>query len=74
MIDQICKILTILTGTTFGAIFGAVLTIITVTVLTFISVTVIFNLYIGGTFVFIGVMILLKLYKKNKMVNIDLGP
>ena len=39
-----------------------------------ISATMIFNLYVGSCFLLLGGMMLLKLYRKGKTVNIDLGP
>ena len=68
--QKACKCLL---GATLGALFGLVLTFITTTCLTLISVTMIFNLYVGACFLFIGSMMVFKLYRKNKMVDIDLG-
>ena len=64
----------ILTGSFLGAIFGFVFTIMTTSVLTLISVTLILNIYVGGCFIFIGSMMLMKIYKKNRKIGIDLGP
>ena len=54
--------------------FGFVLTIITTSVLTLISVTLIFNMYVGACFIFIGSLMVLKIYGKNKKISIELGP
>ena len=72
MIDILKNICVVLSGTTAGAFFGVTLSFITVSTLTLMSVTMIFNLYVGGTFLFIGGMMLVKLYRKNKIVKFDL--
>ena len=73
MIDILKNVCVIITGTSVGAFFGITLSFIMVATLTLISATMIFNLYVGGTFLFLGGMMLLKLYRKNKLVAFDLG-
>jgi hypothetical protein len=61
----------ILTGTFFGGIFGVLMTLFIMTTLTMLSSSGIFNLYYGGLLGFLGAFLILRVYRKNKLVELD---
>ena len=63
----------ICTGTLFGALTGLCLSFIITSCLTFVSVSLIYNLYVDACFIVIGGLMLQKVYNKNKKIDIDLG-
>jgi len=62
-----------LIGLCSGAILGLSLSLISMVLLTMISTDKILNAYFGICFMALGGMMLAKLYRKNKIVNIDVG-
>ena len=60
-------------GSVIGTCIGLGLSVITMVILTMISTDKFFNAYIGICFLVLGIMMLAKLYRKNKIVNIDVG-
>jgi len=61
------------TGFVIGAGLGLTLSIFVLVLLTMISTDQFINIYFGAVFGALGIMMLLKLYRKNKIVNIDFG-
>ena len=60
-------------GILIGAGLGLSLSFIVLVMLTMISTDQFINIYFGAVFGALGIMMLLKLYRKNKIVNIDFG-
>ena len=69
----IYRIFMYIIGSIAGAGIGLGLSLVTMVMLTMISTDKIINTYFGVCFLLLGVMMLAKLYRKNKIVNIDLG-
>ena len=63
-----------LLGATVGSVIGFALSAFTMVVLTMISLDKVLNIYFGILFLGIGLMMLMKLYRKNKLVNSESGP
>lgn len=64
----------ILLGTLFGGIFGVIMTLFIMTTLTMLSSSGILNLYYGGMLGFLGAFLILRVYRKNKLVELDTKP
>jgi len=64
----------ILLGTFFGGIFGVIMTLFIMTTLTMLSSSGILNLYYGGMLGFLGAFLILRVYRKNKLVELDTKP
>ena len=71
--DLIYRICMNVTGVAVGAGLGLALSLIVLVMLTMISTDQFINIYFGAVFGALGIMMLLKLYRKNKIVNIDFG-
>ena len=69
----IYRIFMYILGSIAGAGIGLGLSLVTMVMLTMISTDKIINTYFGVCFLLLGIMMLAKLYRKNKIVNIDLG-
>ena len=70
-VSLICNLTT---GSLIGAFTGLCLSFIITSCLTFVSVSLIYNLYVDACFIVIGGLMLQKVYNKNKKIDIDLGP
>ena len=70
---EIYRTLMCLLGIVVGAGLGFSLSIIIMILLTMISTDEVMNLYFGICFGMLGIMMLAKLYRRKKMVNIDTG-
>ena len=60
-------------GTIIGGFTGLCLSFIITSCLTFVSVSLIYNLYVDVCFIVIGGLMLQKVYNKNKKIDIDFG-
>ena len=60
-------------GTIIGGFTGLCLSFIITSCLTFVSVSLIYNLYVDACFIVIGGLMLQKVYNKNKKIDIDFG-
>ena len=62
-----------LVGASVGSVIGLCLSAFTMVVLTMISTDKVLNIYFGLCFLFLGVMMLAKLYRKNRIVHIEVS-
>ena len=58
-------------GTLVGAFFGLLMTLCIMSTLIMISISGIFNVYYGALLSSLGCMMLVKIYRKNKIVELD---
>lgn len=58
-------------GALFGGLFGVIMTLFIMTTLTMLSSSGIFNLYYGGLLGFLGAFLILRAYRRNKLVELD---
>ena len=63
--------LIVIFGTFLGAVFGVFMTFFVMSTLVMLSVSGIFNIYYGGLLAFLGGMMVVKICRKNKIIELD---